>query len=129
MSPSAFIDELSVKLLPDSRRELLASLRFWSSRIGMIEIPAGFSTDFASVPRLPIVFWLTGDSAHEASVVHDWLYRTQEFPRRTADAVFLDAMSVSVPPVVRWRRWAMWAGVRLLGWIAWRENRRARART
>ena len=40
---------------------------------GPMMIPAGFVTDLASVPRLPVVFLLAGDEAHEASVPHDWI--------------------------------------------------------
>ena len=32
-----------------------------------ITAPKGFHTDFASVPRLPIVFWLAGDTSTEAA--------------------------------------------------------------
>ena len=40
-----------------------------------ITVPTGFFTDFASVPRMPFVFLLFGDVAHEAAVIHDYLYR------------------------------------------------------
>jgi hypothetical protein len=40
-----------------------------------ITVPAGFQTDYASVPRVPIAYMLYGDTAHEAAVVHDYLYR------------------------------------------------------
>jgi hypothetical protein len=83
-------------------------------------VPEGFVTDFASVPRLPLAFLLTGDSAHEAAVVHDFLYQRQEIPRQMADAVFEEAAKVSGEP--GWKSWLMWAGVRLGGWVAWNNK-------
>ena len=50
-----------------------------------ITAPKGFHTDFASVPRLPIVFWLAGDTSTQAAVIHDWLYTSKIVPRRIAD--------------------------------------------
>lgn len=78
-----------------------------------IRVPRGFVTDFASVPRLPLVFLLAGDTAHAPAVVHDWLYSGSKVSRRVADKVFLEAMTgVGVP----WfRRNAMYWAVRLFG--------------
>ncbi len=81
---------------------------------GLIVVPSDFVTDFASVPRLPFAFWLMGDSAHKAAVVHDWLYTPpQKVTRAIADAVFREASAVAGVPA--WRRWGMWLGVRLGG--------------
>jgi len=82
-----------------------------------ITAPKGFQTDFASVPRLPIVFWLAGDTSTEAAVIHDWLYTSKIVPRRTADAVLREAGKVSGVPA--WRRWMIWAGVRAFGAGPW----------
>jgi len=89
-----------------------------------ITVPAGFDTDFASVPRLPLVFLCAGDAAHEAAVVHDFLYRAQTLSRRRADAIFREAMACTPCCEPWWRRWLMWVGLRLFGWAAWRSNRR-----
>lgn len=71
----------------------------------------------ASVPRLPLVFLLAGDCAREAAVVHDFLYSTHEVDRATADAVLREASACT--GVAAWRRWLMWAGVRLGGARHW----------
>lgn len=76
-------------------------------------VPAGFVSDFASVPRVPFAFWLTGDTAHEAAVVHDWLYVSKIVDKKTADKVFLEAMKET--GVAWWRRSVMWAAVALFG--------------
>lgn len=83
-------------------------------------VPEGFVTDFASVPRLPLAFLLTGDQAHEAAVIHDYIYAHKLLTRSQADAVFKEAMGVSGEP--GWRAWLMWAGVRLGGWVAWNDR-------
>lgn len=78
-----------------------------------ITVPAGFKTDLASVPRLPVVYWLTGATSNEAAVVHDFLYSMPKFPRALADAVLREASEVTGVPW--WRRQAMWSAVRLFG--------------
>jgi hypothetical protein len=83
----------------------------------VIVVPEGFVTDFASVPRIPLVFLVAGDEGHLAAVVHDFLYSRQDVPRSLADAVFREAMGASGEP--GWRSWLMWAGVRIGGWVAW----------
>lgn len=80
-------------------------------------VPAGFQTDLASVPRLPIVYLLTGDTSAAAAVVHDWLYSSHVVPRDMADAVLREASQASGVP--GWRRWLMWAGVRMGGASHW----------
>ena len=59
------------------------------------EIPAGFETDLASVPRLPIVFLIWGDRAHREAVFHDWGYRKDcplGLSKEDADWYFREAM-------------------------------------
>jgi hypothetical protein len=78
-----------------------------------ITVPAGFKTDLASVPRLPVVYWLAGGTSSKAAVIHDYLYTTGQVRRDMADAVLREASAcIGVPA---WRRWIMWAGVRLGG--------------
>jgi len=77
-------------------------------------VPTDFETDFASVPRIPGIFDLFGDSAHEAAVLHDWLYTSPaKAPRFLADEVLLEAMQVSGIPW--WRRYPIYLAVRLFG--------------
>jgi hypothetical protein len=60
-----------------------------------ITVPEGFYTDFASVPRIPLVYVACGNMAHEAAVIHDYLYRVDSIPvvsKDTADRIFFDAM-------------------------------------
>jgi hypothetical protein len=92
---------------------------------GTIVIPAGFCCDMASVPRIPLVWEFAGACAERAAVLHDYGYRhgTYRFEgggvapvtRRQVDALFYEAMrATGVKP---WRAFAMWAAVRLFGWV------------
>lgn len=78
-----------------------------------VMVPAGFHTDFASVPRWPLAHWLTADCAHAPAVIHDYLYVVCPVNKATADAIFLEAMEDT--GVSWWRRKAMYGAVRLGG--------------
>jgi len=78
----------------------------------IVTVPQGFRTDLASVPRLPVVYLLTGDIARSAAVVHDFLYGGI-VSRKDADEVLYEAAIAS--GVSRWQAWMMWAGVRAGG--------------
>lgn len=82
-----------------------------------IIVPEDFVTDLASVPRLPVAFFLAGGLAHAAAVVHDWLYTTHQVDRATADAVFKEAAQAC--GVSAWRAYLMWLGVRAGGASSW----------
>ena len=113
-----FLDELELceadDDVDDGEWRLAKPLTYSSEVAGrVITVPAGFKTDLASVPRLPVVYWLCGGRANKPAVVHDFLYSTGILARDIADAVFLEAMGVVGVPFA-YRR-LMWAGVRLGG--------------
>ncbi len=90
---------------------LLAPLVFESELMGkLIEVEAGFETDFASVPRwvLP-AFALTGDTAHASAVLHD--YAVGVYTKDDAAQLFLEAMKAEKVPT--WRRWLMYLAVQI----------------
>ncbi|POM15729.1 Protein of uncharacterised function (DUF1353) [Burkholderia cepacia] len=122
---SKFLSPLQVELISDATNSgrgtwrLTAPLPYQSEVARQVfVVPAGFETDFASVPRAPVAFLLTADSAHAASAVHDFLY-TAPHPvsREIADAVLKEASIASGVPA--WRAWLMWAGVRIGGAAHW----------
>lgn len=94
---------------------LMRPLVYESDLLGVvITVPEGFQTDLASVPRIPLVYTLVGDTARAAAVIHDFLYvRPDICTRKVADAVLQEACGAS--GVSRWRAWLMWAGVRIGG--------------
>lgn len=117
---SGFFSRPNVELLDDNandgrgRWRLRAPLVYLSGVAKrQITVPEGFETDFASVPRLPVAYWLTGGTANSAAIMHDYLYATGELPRKLADQVLLEAMEVTGVPW--WRRQAMYWAVRLFG--------------
>lgn len=86
-------------------------LAYLSDHLGRtVIVPAGFQTDLASVPRLPVIYMLFGNRARQASVVHDYLYGSGEVSRKDADEVFYEAAVATGVP--KWAAKAMWTGVR-----------------
>jgi len=77
----------------------------------LVIVPTGFRMDFASVPRLWVAYALAGDVGHAAAVVHDYLLVTGVIARSLADKVFLEALEAEGVPA--WRRYVMYAGVRV----------------
>ena len=82
-----------------------------------ITVPAGFITDFASVPRM---FWPIVPPVGpycEASVLHDYLRGQVSCSRFLADAIFREAMAQLGVPL--WRRVCMYYFVRFWSVIKW----------
>ena len=88
----------------------------------IIEVPRGFVTDLASVPRL---FWSVFppcDTYTSSAVIHDYLYWFQldECDRKCADNVLRLAMKEA--GVEKVTRDAIYNAVRIGGASAWNEN-------
>lgn len=90
--------------------KLLEPLRYSSDLLNRtVEVPAGYVTDFASVPRAPIAYFLAGNTGHRAAVVHDYLITSKEVERKIADNVFKEALSAT--GVDSWRSQVMYLAV------------------
>ncbi|EKO1021331.1 DUF1353 domain-containing protein [Salmonella enterica subsp. enterica] len=79
----------------------------------VIEVPVGFVTDLATVPR---IFWalLPPDGKYaKAAIIHDYLYDNALRTKKEADKIFLDGMTVLGVP--KWKRTIMYWAVRLFG--------------
>jgi hypothetical protein len=95
-------------------RVLVAPLAYFSPMLNdILIVPAGFVTDYASVPRAPLTYWLFGGVGDEAAVIHDYLYSIGTHPRSMADEVYAEALIACGVPA--WRRGPMWAAVRVFG--------------
>jgi hypothetical protein len=118
---SAFLTPLRMEKT-DGDRWILTDALIYQSDVAnqTFVVPRGFETDLASVPRLPVIFWLTGATSEKAAVVHDWLYSTRTVPRKMADDVLAEASKAMGVPA--WRRGLMWLGVRLGGGAYWNES-------
>lgn len=139
-----FLTTLYVRrcLTDHSKWELTQALVYISEVAKLtIIVPNGFVTDFGSVPRLPFAYLLFANLAHEAAVVHDYLYDCGMVSRKVADAIFDEAMGVidagdleeakkrganrvqmlagsTLKPV---KRFFMWLGVRIGGGMHYKE--------
>lgn len=120
---SRFLSPLVLQLAGGDGEQWLLKAPFqYSSDVlnRIVTVPEGFQTDLASVPRLPVVYLLTGATGNEAAVVHDFLYTLQPCTRKQADDVFYEAaLSSGVP---KWRAWMMWAGIRAGGGSHWKTR-------
>ena len=111
-----FLNELEISTLPDTENIwfLVSHLAYNSSYLSeTIDVPAGFVTDLASVPRVPIAYQLWGNRAHREAVIHDFLYQTHMTSKSIADKIFLEAMKVRGKPAHV--RYPMYWGVVLGG--------------
>jgi hypothetical protein len=119
---AGFIDRLQVEQVDETHWRLLRSFDYDSAVAkARIIVPNGFVTDFASVPRVPVAYWLFGGTAQAAAVIHDWLYSTGIFPKDIADSVFYEAMRASGMGFLRAR--FMYWGVAYGGAAAWAKHR------
>jgi len=108
-------------------------------------VPAGFSTDLASVPRL--LWWLIPPFGmyERAAIIHDYLYvhrpriassvevtggdtglppiTVKEYSpisRKDADGIFYRIMKED--GVWKPKAWCMWKAVAWFGWIVWNKR-------
>jgi len=116
----AFLSKLQVRLAEktwcSNVWELVAPLKYRTfvfDEPHIIEVPSGYPSDFASIPRIPIFWWLTKGVMIRPSVLHDWLYTTAEWEREICDMIFLEAGRVEDVNVML--RGGMYAAVRTLG--------------
>lgn len=142
---SKVLTPCDVRAIDGDRWLLLAPYRCVSNRLGLIEIPAGFITDFNSTPQ---IFWniLPPTEFLEAALPHDFLYQRGalngvKVSRDDADSVHQEfvawaggsddpaAQLADHPrqPAPRWKRDVFHRGLRLFGWTAWGKYRQTDA--
>lgn len=102
--PGRFLTDLVVRLVNDQAHEgrgeweLVEPLVYQAFNGVEYVVPPGFTTDFASVPRLPIGHAIAGCRGHRAAVLHDYLCRTAIVPRKEADDLFWEALIATGTP-------------------------------
>ena len=107
-----FLTPLKVKQISSGEWQLLEPLSYHYTPDNRIyTAPEGFVTDFASVPRIPLVYSAFGNTGHQASVIHDYLYSIK-YNRKKADEIFLQALKEHEHPI---RARIMYSAVRLFG--------------
>lgn len=125
-------DPLNAQYAGDGRHWILTKPLHWddAEEGWTVEVPTGFSTDLASIPR---PFWpiFPRDGRYcPAAVVHDWLYWAGEVYGEPITRQYADhALRVAAGELgVSWpTRWAIWTGVRIGGEPRWARYRAAQA--
>lgn len=108
-----------------------AKTRFWMLDKNMvwdignteesITVPAGFVTDYASIPQALWSFGLSPfDQYSRAAIIHDYLYWTQVCTKPQSDRLLLIAMKES--NVGKFDEFAVYNGVVLGGQSSWDTN-------
>ena len=123
---------LQTERLPDGRRKLLRDIQVEVDGLE-IWIPAGFDTDYSSIPwfgRGLIPF----HRADVAGVAHDWLYRkggkysddAPPLPRFECDRIWRIVARSGLHSCNAVQAWIGWAALVVGGWYAWRVRRKER---
>lgn len=109
---------------------LTGDATWYDKDLGFVTVPAGFMTDFASIPFM-FRWWQTGSTGPQriASYFHDYMYAEQVGGKREADRVFREVMQAARPAGGKVRNFRsylkrniMWAALRVGGIFAWRSN-------
>lgn len=126
---SKFTSPLIVSPLPDGKRwKLIESFSYYVGKQSglnnhgiIIEVPKGFVTDFASIPK---IFWsILGHPMGKyaaAAVLHDFMYFLKTFSRKISDQIFENAMKILKVP--KWKRKIIYYAVRVGGKWAWKNS-------
>lgn len=139
-----FLKDVIVKCPNDESNgevwEVYESFLYHSDRYGyFIEVPKGFKSDLASVPKwLPIAWALYGGRGNKAAIVHDYIYHNKilrpyplldyqtapgalsfKIDKDKCDLIFFDAMIECGVP--KWRAYSMYQGVKLFGSKAYNQ--------
>jgi Protein of unknown function (DUF1353). len=114
---------LKVELGDGKKWRLSEKFSVYTEQLGeekvWIEVEEGFETDFASIPKIFLPFLEWRDKFNKASVVHDWLYHTKQFDRKTSDKIFLElqlALGIN-----KYKAYIFYFMVRSFGWLYWRK--------
>ena len=110
----------------DGRRLLLRPLVLKIGDGGSITVPAGFVTDFSSIP--PGAGWVMAWSKVDITgVVHDWLYAEGSMDRSEADRIWKEVALCGGHSANGLQAWLGRGALFLLGWWAWNRHRRRTA--
>lgn len=109
------LNYLSLRSLGDMRFQLIFEY-IYKTKSYLILVPAGFITDFASIPKIFHSLILPYGKHTAASVIHDWLYSEKcyyKFTRLEADRMFLEIMHEN--GVNFFQAYLMYIAVRIFG--------------
>lgn len=101
---------------------LTKPLQYTTKGFETIDVPTGFWTDGASVPRILWRIYPPFGEYFRAAVVHDFMYYRGAFVRSKCDAIFREAILAC--GCNRVTAWILWSGVRCGGWVAYGNYRK-----
>lgn len=102
-------DSITVRRYDDTRWELVEPLAY-VGRWETFTVPAGFVTDFASVPQ-PVMWFVPRYGRYTAAaILHDYLIAEGRVSSQDTDGIFRRVLREEGVPLLL--RWLMWAGVR-----------------
>jgi len=114
---SSFTTPLKVEVLDSYNFKVFETFKFYDDtdkeNIIEWEVPTGFITDFASVPR---IFWALippNGKYTKAAVLHDWMYKYAIMNKAYADLTFYRGMLILGVP--QWKAYAMYKVVSMFG--------------
>ena len=116
------ITRLNTMPIDDKYWEVLEDYTYRTSK-GLVTVPKGFKTDYASVPRIFRNIINSSGKHGRAAVVHDWLYSskcTLDVTREEADKIFLEIMKECGVSYIK--RQFMYRMVRMFGASHFRKN-------
>jgi uncharacterized protein DUF1353 len=120
-----------VRDLEDGVRQVLVEplVHVTADGLWTITVPAGFVTDYASIPQFLFAVLPPRGRGNRANIVHDCLYqRAPRDPRtgRQVTQAAADRIKLEGDAALgeRWtRRVAMYIGLRAFGWVTWQRYR------
>jgi hypothetical protein len=120
---SKFTTDLDIKIIGAQVYEVDSPL-VYERENQIIQVNKGFDFDGASVPQM---LWGLGLSPmtggyQRAACLHDALYASECFDRKTCDCIFLEAMTSDGVPYTK--RMAMFYAVRMFGSLVWKEHKK-----
>jgi hypothetical protein len=111
---------LKLQYIRDGRWIVLEDFKYAPGEgLPTVVVPAGFTTDMDSVPRIPLIYAAFKGRAVNSAVIHDLLYE-QGKGKVVADRTFLAAMKHEGVPL--WHRWPIYLAVATFGWAIYREK-------
>lgn len=117
-----FITPLVIQSLRRTKYRRLMRPLLWKSLDGTaVEVPSGFKTDYASIPKF-LRSYIDQDSGkmRDAAVIHDYMYAVALFSREQCDDYFKEAMRDL--GMRRGKAWVAWAAVRMFGSSSYKKQ-------
>ncbi len=110
------LSDLVVKANGAPGRWVLDEPLIWElDNTSILEVPAGFKTDLASIPPPFRNILNVNGRSRRAAVLHDYLYKTKEKPRAKCDLLFRQGLIAE--GMSRLGAYTYWLGVRAGGWV------------